>query len=99
MTGTIEPRLDRPRPPILPRPHDPTRSRALRRTRLRRRARHSRLGRFAADVPPARGRRLLRRRRAKPARGSRPYERRDLELPDAAAFFPPAGLRGLAPIA
>ena len=47
-------------------------------------------------LPEARGHGLLRRRRAQPRRGPRPRLRRAVELPDAAARVPAAGLRGLA---
>ena len=59
-------------------------------------ARRPDLVRGAGPVPGAPGRRLLLRRRAQPRRGPRPRLGCHLELPDAAARLPAAGLRGLA---
>ena len=50
------------------------------------------------DLPDSRGHRLLLRRRAKPRRGTRPRERRRVELPDASVDRAAAGVRVWMPL-
>ena len=60
--------------------HDPPRGMAVGRARLRRGGRRPRVLRRPDRLPKAGGHRLLRRRRAQPARGPGPRERRAVEL-------------------